>query len=193
MYKLQQILEEKLVLKAKEIVDLGFSRMTLSRLSEVGRIQKLGSGFYATNSIPFEEAGAIAVSKYYPDAVISNILALRLYDLALEKIYRIHIDIENTRSIRNDFVETHRVASKFITDITEINLHGYKVKIYSKQRCLYEAYKVYGQDEELHRVIIRYIQNYKDETKREVTERLDKLFKINIGGFLTQEITNDFY
>jgi predicted transcriptional regulator of viral defense system len=193
MYEIQQILEEKKVLRAKELLDLGVNRMALSRMSELMKIQKLGGGFYATIKIPFEEVGAMAVAKYYPHAVISNHTALRLYGLGLERITRIDIDIERTTNIQNEMVETHRVAKKFLTDIVEIDLHGFKVKIYSKQRCLYEAFKVYGQDEELHRVIVRYIEKYKDETDRQTSERLDKLFKTNIEGFLAQEVTNDFY
>ncbi len=193
MRKVYQLLEEKKVLRAKELVKLGVNRMALSRMSEMGRIQKLGGGIYAINEISYEQAGVIAVSKYYPHAIISNNTALNLYGLGLERIRRIDVDIENTRSIRNELIESHRVASKYLAEIIEIEIHGFKVKIYSKLRCLYEAYKIYGEDEEFHRVIVRFVEKYKEEGDRVIVEKLDKLFKVNIASLLAQELSNDLY
>ncbi|MGB0454855.1 MAG: type IV toxin-antitoxin system AbiEi family antitoxin domain-containing protein [Bacteriovoracaceae bacterium] len=193
MKKLLDTLEKKMVLKAKEALELGVNRMTLSRMSELGEIQMLGGGFYAHKNLDFILAGALTAAKYYPNAVISRQTALRIYDLAPEKIYKIDIDIPYTQSIRNELFETHRVSKKHMTDIVEYKYEGHKIRIYSKMRTLYEAHKLYGYDLEFYRVIKKFITTYKDEVESKKIEKLDKLFKLNIASLLAQEVTDDFF
>jgi predicted transcriptional regulator of viral defense system len=193
--ELLEFIHKKKIIKASEALDFLSDNKELSRMNERGEIYQLGGGLYSSLSIDPEVAALLAITKYYPNAVISRSSALRVHELGDEKIRKVHIDIPNNQSIRNELVETHRVAEKFITDVIQYEYFGYKLRVYSEVRSLYEALKEYGESHEYFKAIKRYVEKHKADNslKARKLKKLDQLFNKNISGAIAQEVSDDFF
>lgn len=190
-----KLIESKKVIKASEAMKLISDRKELTRMHENGDILYLGSGLYSSLSISSEMAALMATSKYYPQAVISRSTALRIHGLGEERINKVHVDIANDTSIRNELMEVHRVSPKYMTEIVVIDYQGIRLKVYSEARCLYEALKEYGYTAEYFKAIKRYVARHKKSKSidSKLIEKLDLLFNQNVASSIAQEVSDDFF
>src|SRR5690606_16878698 len=108
-----------------------------------GQLIAVGSGIYAHPSIDPWTASVIAVANYYPKAVISNRTALVIHALSDERIDRVDVDIPRTTSIRNSILSVHRVSEDQIIGVCRHDFQGRKIRIYSRERALCDAYRIY--------------------------------------------------
>ncbi len=132
-------LNKRRVATSKELEKFLPARAILKRLVDEGKLQPLGAGLYAANTLDPFHASVIAVAAYYPEAVISNLTAMVIHGLSDERIDRIDVDIDRGTSIRNKLLAVHRVPIKRLTGIEKAKFHGATIKIYDTERTLCEA------------------------------------------------------
>ena len=132
---------EKGVYTFQDLVDLCGSRRRAESAIAEGELLKISHGLYSNVTDPSQEA-FLVLSKYYPGAVISGSSSLLYQELSDRMDEKIHVDVARETHMReSDFFEFHRVSSNQLTGIEEKNLNGVMVKIYSRERALFEAQK----------------------------------------------------
>lgn len=172
------------VMSSRDIKKFTLSRATLSRMNESGEIISLGKGLYSHPSIdPF--VGTVVAARLYPDAIISNITALVVHELSDERIDRVDIDVDRTRSIRNDLFSIHRVAKSKRVGVTNLLFHGIRIKIYDKERSLCEAYRIDPAGPIFFKALKRYLKSSTPNTNR--ISKYDKILKTQVLRHLRQE------
>lgn len=186
------ILDKKLIIKASEASKYLSSNKELTRMFERGEIYQLGGGYYCSWKIDPEIAALLVVTKYYPYAVISRTSALRVHELGVERIRKVQIDIPNTKSLKNELFDVYRVSPKYMKGIITLDYLGHKIRVYSKERSLFEALKEYGKTSDYFKAIKRYAQDYQNSHSKKV-EEYDQLFNEDISSDVAQELTDDFY
>ncbi|MBC7531837.1 MAG: hypothetical protein H7318_09680 [Oligoflexus sp.] len=130
------------VMRASELTPYISTRTQIRRMVEAGQIVYLGTGIYSHPSIDPFAASIIAIARYYPNAIISNITALVVHELTDERVDRIDVDIPRNSSIRNKLISAHRVPEKNILGMIRLPYHGQKIRIYCKERALCDAYRI---------------------------------------------------
>jgi hypothetical protein len=104
------------------------------------------------------------IARYYGHCVVSGPTALSLYGLADEYIDKIDVDIANTTNLKNALLNVHRVAPSKLEGITQQSFvtRGipFKIKIYTPERSLHEAYKYYRLSDSFYRALKRYRRSY---------------------------------
>lgn len=171
-----------------EIMHFISNRMQLNRMSKAGQIIALGNGIYAHPSLDPLTASVIAVSRYYPKAIISNITALVIHGLSDERLDKIDVDIERTTSIRNKMLRTHRVAKNRLLGVTYIEYGGEKIRIYDVERALCDAYILDPEGPIFLKALKRYFKKEKPNIAR--ITAYDRKLKTNVLRHLRQELAD---
>jgi len=184
MIKLRKILEKDFVISLEDGVKLLGNDKALYRLVEKESLKKVepkGLGYFTLPEIEEGTARFAIISKYYSHCVVSGKTALSLYGLGLDCIGKIDVDISNKTNLSNELLMVHRVVDSKINGVVERSFkeHGvpFKIKIYSPERCLFEAYKYYkGLDSYFYA-----LKKYKDKylNKDQPGEQFDTILKIN--------------
>lgn len=93
------------LLRSRELVQAGISRVRISRMVAAGQLQRVARGLYApANYQPSEHATLLAVSRRAPDAVFCLLTALRLHDLTTQSPFEVWIAVGNkARAPRMDY------------------------------------------------------------------------------------------
>lgn len=148
MSKISNFLKNNYVISLAELVELVGHKTGVYRLVEKGVISKVypdGLGYFC---LPETEEGIVhfaIVKKYYPQCVISGTTALSLYNLGLEYIDKIDVDIPKNKNLKNKLLNVHRVVESKIVEVAEKDFPDkgipFKIRIYSPERVLFEAYK----------------------------------------------------
>ena len=187
--KLQRILKEQSVAKASDLAKQGISRLQLSRQASSGDIISLGAGYYAHQSLDPFTASIIAVTRQFPDAVISKATALVIHQISDERIDQVDIDISRLTSVRNKLVRAHRVTENYRVGVEEIDFHGETIRIYDIERSLSEAFKM-GPDSEL---FLKTIKRYSSKglPQYEKIADYDRLLSTNVLRAVRQEMADD--
>ncbi|MCX6132102.1 MAG: hypothetical protein NTX25_23980 [Proteobacteria bacterium] len=154
--KVLKILNNIKVGKISDFKSLNQSRLALSRLAASGEIISLGAGYYADCSLDPFTASIFAVTRAYPEAVLSKATALVIHGLSDSRIDRIDVDILRESSIRNKLVCAHRTADGYLIGIEEIDYQGEKIRIYDPERSLSEAYRMDPEGELFIKAVKRY-------------------------------------
>ena len=148
MNNLEKILRSDLVISLEDGVQILGNDRAVYKLVEVGGLKKVGPNGLGYFSLPEVEEGTAyfaIINKYYPQCVISGKTALSLYRLSLDYIKKIDVDVSNKTNISNELLNVHRVVSSKINNIIKRSFKDsgipFKIKIYSPERCLFEAYK----------------------------------------------------
>lgn len=181
-------LSKNCVFKATELTTVLGSRTAIQRMCESGELLPLGSGFYHTEAIDPFIATMMVVGKYYPKAVISNLTALLHYRLSDEAIERIEVDIDRRSTLRNRILRVHRVPAAHLVGITDIKLNGTKIRIYSVERALCDAYKLDRGGAIFFKALKRYIKLFR--VRPEVIRELDATLKTKVLPHLVQELAD---
>ncbi len=172
------------VMPSHEIHKFQLSRATLSRMNVSGEIVSLGRGIYSHPSIdPF--VGAVLAARLYPDAILSNITALVIHELSDERVDKIDIDIDRARSIRNDLFKVHRVAKSKRVGVTRLLFHGFRIKIYDKERTLCEAYRIDPAGAIFFKALKRYLKTSSPDIEK--VSQYDQILRTQVLRHLRQE------
>ena len=177
------------VMKASDLQKSGSGRVILGRLVDEGEIISLGTGLYASPSLDPFVASVIAVSKFYPKTVVSNLTALVIHRLSDERLDRIDVDIERNQNIRNQLMRVHRVPKKRLIGIEKMNFSGQTISIYDVERTLCEAYRLDQGGPIFFKALKRYLKNKKPDTKK--TLKYDRLLRTRVTYHLQQELADD--
>lgn len=186
--KLLNIIQKNAVMRASELAPLVSTRTALRRYAEAGSLLSLGAGLYAHPSLDPFAASVIAVARYYPQAVISNVTALVIHGLSDERVNFIDVDIPRQRSIQNKLMNVHRVAQERIVGVSKQPFFGFDIRIYTCERALCEAYHIDPEGPLLLKAIKRYVKDKNIDT--ETIREFDKILRTNVLRSLTQELAD---
>jgi hypothetical protein len=181
---IQKVLRKEIVVNLKDATSLLGNSMAVYRLVEKGELSKVypeGLGFF---SLPETEEGLAhfaIVSKYYPQCVVSGKTALSLYDLSLDYIRKIDVDIPKTTNLVNELLEVHRVVKTKINNVVtkDFKQKGvpFKIQIYSAERALFEAHKYYSGTDAYFYALKKYRELYLNP--KSPGKQYDIILKIN--------------
>ncbi|MBT7609938.1 MAG: hypothetical protein HN576_09285 [Bacteriovoracaceae bacterium] len=148
MGNIRNILQNDTVISLEDGVNLLGNDKAVYRLVEKGELKKVepnGLGYFTLPTTEEGTAHFAIIKKYYPQCVISGKTALSLYGLGLDYISEIDVDISNETNLSNELLNVHRVVSSKINNVIERCFENrgvpFNVRIYSPERCLFEAYK----------------------------------------------------
>ncbi len=184
MDKLSEILKKDLVISLVDVVKLLRNDKAVYRLVEKGELTKVepnGLGYFCLPGVEEGSAHFAIIRKYYPQCIISGKTALSLYGMSLDYIGKIDVDISNKTSLGNELLNVHRVVESKITNVEERSFEDkgidFKIKIYSPERCLFEAYKYYKGLDSFFYSLKQYKKKYLN--KSSPGDQFDTLMKIN--------------
>ena len=127
------------------------------------------------------------VAKYYPQAVISGISALFIYELTDEMSNEVHIDIIKTSSIRNKLVQARRVAESRLIGIMNLKYKGASLRIYNVERTLCDAYRI-DRSQIFYSALKSYAEKFEVNINR--IAKYDKILGTKVLEHLQQELVN---
>ena len=182
-------IKAKGVMRASELSSFVSTRTQLRRYVDSGFLIALGSGIYAHPELDPFTAAVVAVARYYPSAVISNVTAMVIHGLSDERIDRIDVDIPRDKSIRNKLIRAHRVAKEHIVGLIHQSFHGHKIQIYTRERTLCDAYHLDPEGPLFLKAIKRYVKS--KEVDSDTIAFFDKVLKTNVLRSLTQELADE--
>jgi hypothetical protein len=168
--QLKKFLKNNLVISTKEATSLLSNQRQVFRLVERGEIQRIGpvgSGYYALPNMDEGDAVFAILTRYYPGCVVSGDTCLSLYHLGQAYIREINVDIPNTTSLKNPLFKVHRVHPRKIFDVELRKFESLpvKVRVYSPERALYEAYKYSDQSEIYFKALKRYRAHFLNKVR----------------------------
>ena len=175
-------------MRASDLAPYVSSGKQLRRMVESGEIIAIGAGIYARPSMDPFIASIIAVARYYPKAIISNITALSVHGLTDERIDRIDVDIPTSTSIRNQLIFAHRVPKKNFVGVMRLDFHGHKIRIYDKERALCDAYRIDLDGPIFLKAVKRYVRGGKIEPDR--IAKYDKILSTHALRAISQELAD---
>jgi hypothetical protein len=184
MDEITDILKADIVISLEDGVKLLGNDKAVYRLAKKGVLRKVepnGLGYFTLPGVEEGTAHFAIINKYYPQCVVSGKTALSLYGLSLDYIKEIDVDISNKTNLSNELLNIHRVVDSKINNVIERKFEDrgvpFNIKVYSPERCLFEAYKYYmGLDSYFY-----CLKEYKDKylNKTSPGEQFDTILKIN--------------
>ena len=134
------------LLRSRELVQAGISRVQISRLVAAGRLQRVARGLYApANYHPTEHAALITVSRRAPDAVFCLLTALRLHDLTTQAPFDVWIAVgNNARAPRMDYppLRIVRFSNATLTQGIETRkLEGVQLRVTNVAKTVADCFK----------------------------------------------------
>jgi predicted transcriptional regulator of viral defense system len=184
MTVLRDILKKDYVISLEDGVKLLGNDKALYRLVEKGVLKKVepkGLGYFCFPELEEGVAHFAIINKYYPMCVVSGKTALSLYGLGLDYISKIDVDIPNKTNLLNEMLNVHRVVEAKINGVVERSFEDkgvpFKIKIYSPERCLFEARKYYKGLDSYFYALKTYRDKYLDKAKP--GEQFDIILRVN--------------
>ncbi len=181
------ILKHRLMTSA-ELLVLAGSYVQIRRRAEAGMITPLGSGLYASPSLDPFVAAVFAAAKYYPNAVISGLTSLAIYELSDEYIERVDVDIPRGTSLANRLLKVHRVTQRKMEGRCELKFHGQMIRIYDLERTLCESYRLDPAGPLFFKALKRYMQRKRINADR--IRKYDALLKTRVLMHIQQELAD---
>lgn len=168
-------------LRSKDLVEAGFSRVSISRLVEAGELMRLSHGLYALADHQLTELGALAVvAKRVPNALFCLLTALRVHELTSQAPFEVWIAIESkAHSPRLDYppLRVVRFSSKSIEEgVEEFKADGLTMRVTTVAKTVVDCFKfrsLVGLD-----VAIEALREAR-KTKRATAEDLWRFAKLN--------------
>jgi len=147
-----------LVLRSNELEKIVGTRQAIRRAVNAGMLHQVCRGLYSVGElIPRHKALFVVLGKYYPDAIISQKSAMVFQELLDESLDKIDLDVprEDNPPRKHEFYNFNRKAT--LIGWEEKEIEGRKIRVYSRERCLFEALSIDGYSGELfHKVLLRY-------------------------------------
>jgi hypothetical protein len=93
---IKSLAEEKGILRPRDLSEYNIHREYLTRLCELGQLEKIGRGLYTLPNLEIDENLSLAqVSKSIPNSTISLLSALRFHNLTTQLPFEVWIAIPN--------------------------------------------------------------------------------------------------
>jgi len=150
MINLNKILKKDLVISLEEGIEVLGNDKAVYRMVDEGKLSHIhpkGLGYFSLPEVEEGTAHFAILKKYYAQCVVSGKTALSLYGLSLDYIDKIDVDISRNTNLANELLNVHRVVDSKINNVVEKSFDDkgipFEIKIYSPERCLFEAYKYY--------------------------------------------------
>jgi predicted transcriptional regulator of viral defense system len=163
-------------LRMSEALDKGISRYSLYKLRDKGIIESVTRGFYRLADLPsISDPDLVTVSLRYPKSVVCLISALSFYNITTQIPHEVHVAISHkSRKPSLDWPPTRSYKfsdASFSAGITEHNIDGVNVRVYSAEKTLADCFKFrnkVGKD-----VLLEALKFYKSRMRWD----LDKLWE----------------
>ena len=144
--KLLALLDEKGVLRARDLADAGIPRMTLTRLVRCGRIVRFGRGLYSLPDADVTEHHSLAAAcKRVPHGVVCLLSALRFHELTTQQPFEVWLAIgRKARKPRLDSTSLRivRFSERALTEGVETReVEGVTVRITSPARTVADCFR----------------------------------------------------
>lgn len=184
MVSLSNILKKDLVISLEEGIEFLGNDKAVYRMVEDGKLVHVypkGLGYFSLPEVEEGTAHFAIVKKYYTQCVVSGKTALSLYGLSLDYIDKIDVDISRNTNLANELLTVHRVVDSKINNVLEKSFGEkgipFKIKIYSPERCLFEAYKYYKGLDSYFYALKEYRRSFL--SLKNPGEQFDTILKIN--------------
>jgi len=134
------------ILRPKDLQDAGVSRITLSRLSAAGLLEKVGRGLYRLPSAEISEHESLAlIAKRVPQAVFCLLTALQFHELTTQLPRQIWIAMprgSHTPNIEYPPVRMIQFTGESYSEGIEIvERDNIKLRVYSVTKTLVDCFK----------------------------------------------------
>ena len=99
------------------------------------------------------------------------------------------MDIPRNSSIRNKLIRTHCVAAQNIIGIIRLDYQGQKLRVYSKERAVCDAYRIDPDGPLFLKAMKRYVKASEVDADR--IAKYDKVLGTNVLRALRQELADE--
>ncbi len=127
------------IYKNSELLKILGNPATIKKFLNIGAVEKISRGFYATPDIPTNKTFFLIIQKFYKKSVISKRTLLHHYGLTTAQPELIDLDVSQNSQLRlsTDLVKIHRTNKIF--EIEMILFNGVLLRTYSVERSLFEV------------------------------------------------------
>jgi predicted transcriptional regulator of viral defense system len=144
--KVKKIIQEKGILRSRDLAKYGIPRMVLTRMEAKGMLVKLSRGIYTLPGIEFSEHHSIAAAcKKVPQGVICLISALAFYKLATQAPFQVWMAIgEKDRKPQVEYppIRFFRYSKDALSKgISEKLIDNIRVQIYNPAKTVADCFK----------------------------------------------------
>jgi predicted transcriptional regulator of viral defense system len=142
----RQLLTQKALLRPKDAVSGGYSRMYLAQLTKRGELRKIGRGLYASPlRKETEESGLAEIATKHPRAVICLLSALSLHGLTTQAPHEVWLAVgSKERAPKMDYppLRVVRFGGETLREGVEIKLiEGVPVQITNIPKTIADCFK----------------------------------------------------
>jgi predicted transcriptional regulator of viral defense system len=154
-----------------ELIEIFGSRRLADAAIATEELTRIAQGLYSNVTNPVTEA-MIVLAKRHPEAVVSGWSALLFQRLSDRLDERIFVDVPSeTHPRKSPLFHFSRISSARMTGIETRDICGIQARVYSRERCLWEAAKL--TQPALYYAVKQYVQA---EVDYKELVRLDKIF-----------------
>lgn len=141
-----EIAEQKGIIRSRDVVDLGFARVHLTRLVKEGVLVRVGHGLYThAQRTPTENSSLAAVAVKSPKGVICLLSALRFHDLTTQSPFEVWVGIPNkSRPPKMEYppLRIIRLSAKAMeVGVEEHTIENVKVQVTCPARTVVDCFK----------------------------------------------------
>ncbi|MBF0108700.1 MAG: type IV toxin-antitoxin system AbiEi family antitoxin domain-containing protein [Magnetococcales bacterium] len=134
------------VIRSRDVTDLGFSRVALTRLVRRGQLRRVGHGLYAIPDRKVSEFSTFAeVARNHPQAIVCLLSALRFHDLTTQSPFEVWLAIPNkARAPRVEYppLRIVRFSGAALTEgVQEHLVEGVPVRVTSVAKTVADCFK----------------------------------------------------
>ena len=145
-HPVHQLLTQKTLLRPKDAVSSGYSRMYLAQLAKRGALRKVGRGLYASPlRKESEESGLAEVATKYPRAVVCLLSALSVHGLTTQAPHEVWVAVgSKDRPPKMDYppLRVVRFGGETLTEGSEVKVvEGIPVQITNVPKTIADCFK----------------------------------------------------
>jgi predicted transcriptional regulator of viral defense system len=144
--QLAQLLTQRALLRPKDAVSGGYSRMYLAQLAKRGELRKIGRGLYASPlRKETEESGLAEIATKHPRSVVCLLSALSLHGLTTQAPHEVWLAVgSKERAPKMDYppIRVVRFGGDTLTEGSEVKvIEGIPVQITNVPKTIADCFK----------------------------------------------------
>ena len=144
--QLAQLLTQRALLRPKDAVSGGYSRMYLAQLAKRGELRKIGRGLYASPlRKDTEESGLAEIATKHPRSVVCLLSALSLHGLTTQAPHEVWLAVgSKERAPKIDYppIRVVRFGGDTLTEGSEVKvIEGIPVQITNVPKTIADCFK----------------------------------------------------
>ena len=144
--QLAQLLTQRALLRPKDAVSGGYSRMYLAQLAKRGELRKIGRGLYASPlRKETEESGLAEIATKHPRSVVCLLSALSLHGLTTQAPHEVWLAVgSKERAPKMDYppIRVVRFGGDTLTEGSEVKvIEGIPVQITNIPKTIADCFK----------------------------------------------------